>query len=238
MFRAMRRLAFPLRRWYTCGMNSFDSAPAAPTPFRHPLSGLPQLSGLATAASAPPPDDEACFALWRKYDMLPNVRQHSRLVAHIATLLARRAAEKGFAVHVPEVRASALLHDIAKTYCLRHGGSHAQLGGAWAVAETRNYALAQGVMLHVHWPWHIPEGAGICALPFFVIYADKRVRHDACVSLDDRYEDLLTRYGCTEAARAGIRSSYEQGKIIERALSAQLGWALHEDSFDCGRLVQ
>ncbi len=91
------------------------------------------------------------------------------------------------------------------------------------MAETRNYALAQGVMLHVHWPWHIPEGAGICALPFFVIYADKRVRHDACVSLDDRYEDLLTRYGCTEAARAGIRSSYEQGKIIERALSAQLG---------------
>ena len=170
--------------------------------------------------------------------MLPNVQRHSRLVAHIATALARRAAEKGFAVNVPEVRASALLHDIAKTYCLRHGGSHALLGGAWAVAETRNYALAQGVMLHVHWPWPLPEGAGICALPFFVIYADKRVRHDASVPLEERYEDLLTRYGRTEAAREGIRGSYEQGKTIERALSAQLGWALHEDSFDCGRLVQ
>ena len=106
------------------------------------------------------------------------------------------------------------------------------------MAETRNYALAQGVMLHVHWPWPLPEGAGICALPFFVIYADKRVRHDACVPLEERYEDLLTRYGRTEAAREGIRGSYEQGKTIERALSAQLGWALHEDSFDCGRLVQ
>ena len=218
-------------------MNSFDPAPGAAKPFRHPLSGLPELPGLRTAASAPSPpspDDEACFALWRKYAMLPNVQRHSRLVAHIATALARRAAEKGFAVNVPEVRASALLHDIAKTYCLRHGGSHALLGGAWAVAETRNYALAQGVMLHVHWPWPLPEGAGICALPFFVIYADKRVRHDACVPLEERYEDLLTRYGRTEA----IRGSYEQGKTIERALSAQLGWALHEDSFDCGRLVQ
>ena len=78
----------------------------------------------------------------------------------------------------------------------------------------------------------------ICALPLFVIYADKRVRHDACVPLEERYEDLLTRYGRTEAAREGIRGSYEQGKTIERALSAQLGWALHEDSFDCGRLVQ
>ena len=211
-------------------MNSFDPAPGAAKPFRHPLSGLPELPGLRTAASAPSPpspDDEACFALWRKYAMLPNVQRHSRLVAHIATALARRAAEKGFAVNVPEVRASALLHDIAKTYCLRHGGSHALLGGAWAVAETRNYTLAQGVMLHVH-----------CALPFFVIYADKRVRHDACVPLEERYEDLLTRYGRTEAAREGIRGSYEQGKTIERALSAQLGWALHEDSFDCGRLVQ
>ena len=222
-------------------MNSFDPAPGAAKPFRHPLSGLPELPGLRTAASAPSPpspDDEACFALWRKYAMLPNVQRHSRLVAHIATALARRAAEKGFAVNVPEVRASALLHDIAKTYCLRHGGSHALLGGAWAVAETRNYALAQGVMLHVHWPWPLPEGAGICALPFFVIYADKRVRHDACVPLEERYEDLLTRYGRTEAAREGNRGSYEQGKTIERALSAQLGWALHEDSFDCGRLVQ
>ena len=222
-------------------MNSFDPAPGAAKPFCHPLSGLPELPGLRTAASAPSPpspDDEACFALWRKYAMLPNVQRHSRLVAHIATALARRAVEKGFAVNVPEVRASALLHDIAKTYCLRHGGSHALLGGAWAVAETRNYTLAQGVMLHVHWPWPLPEGAGICALPFFVIYADKRVRHDACVPLEERYEDLLTRYGRTEAAREGIRCSYEQGKTIERDLSAQLGWALHEDSFDCGRLVQ
>ena len=96
-------------------MNSFDPAPGAAKPFRHPLSGLPELPGLSTAASAPP-DDEACFALWRKYVMLPNVQRHSRLVAHIATALARRAAAKGFAVNVPEVRASALLHDIAKTY--------------------------------------------------------------------------------------------------------------------------
>lgn len=206
----------------------------------HPLARLPAPAalGLGRAAPVAVPDDQTCFALWEKYAMLPNIRQHSLLVAHIATELARRAAEKGFAVHVPQVRAGALLHDIAKSYCVRHGGSHAQLGAGWVVAETRNYAVAQGVMLHVHWPWPLPEGAGICALPFFVIYADKRVRHDNCVSLAERYEDLLERYGHGEAARQGIRASYEQGKNIERALSAQLGCALHEDSFDCGRLVQ
>lgn len=170
--------------------------------------------------------------------MLPNVQQHSLLVAHIATVLARRAAKRGFSVNIAEVRASALLHDIAKTYCVRHGGSHAQLGAAWTVAETRNYAVAQGVMLHVCWPWPMPQGKDICTLPFFVIYADKRVRHDVCVPLEVRYEDLLSRYGRSEAARAGIRAAYQQGKTIESALSAQLGCSLHEDSFDCGRLVQ
>ncbi|MDO5484515.1 MAG: HDIG domain-containing protein, partial [Desulfovibrionaceae bacterium] len=128
------------------------------------------------------PNDAACFALWRKYEMLPNVERHSLLVAHIATRLASRAYALGHAIDVPEVRASALLHDIAKSYCVRHGGSHAMLGAAWMVHETGNYNLARGVMLHVHWPWEVPQGPGICTLPFFVIYADKRVRHDACVS--------------------------------------------------------
>ncbi|MDE5879666.1 MAG: HDIG domain-containing protein [Desulfovibrio sp.] len=207
----------------------------------HPFSHLPELPNLAAQAEAglpPPPEDAACFALWRKYGMLPNVERHSHMVAHIATALARRAAERGLPVSVETVRASALLHDLAKTYCLFHGGSHAQLGASWALAETRNYALARGVLLHVHWPWAVPEGPGICALPFFVIYADKRVRHDACVTLEERFEDLLARYGRDARAREGIRAAHDQALAIERALAAQLGWKLHEDTFDCRGLVQ
>ena len=207
----------------------------------HPYSQLPELPELAARAEArlpAPPDDAACFGLWRKYGMLPNVERHSRMVAQIATALATRAAGRGLPVRVDAVRASALLHDLAKTYCLLHGGSHAQLGASWVLAETRNYAIARGVLLHVHWPWAVPAGPGICALPFFVIYADKRVRHDACVTLEERFEDLIARYGRDESARAGIRAAHEQALAIERALAAQLGWDLHEDTFNCRRLVQ
>ena len=206
----------------------------------HPFSRLPELPGLAANAAAglpPPPDDAACLALWRKYAMLPTVERHSHMVAHIATELARRAADLGQPVHVGSVRAAALLHDLAKTYCLLHGGSHAQLGASWVLAETRHYDIARGVLLHVHWPWAVPHGPGICSLPFFVIYADKRVRHDACVTLEERFEDLLTRYGRDAGARDGIRAAHEQAVTIERALSAQLGWKLHEDPFDCRGLV-
>ncbi len=169
--------------------------------------------------------------------MLDNVRAHSLLVAHIATAMARRAASLGLPVSVPETRASALLHDLAKTWCLRYGGSHALLGAAWTVAETGNYRIGQGVILHVHWPWQLPDGPAICSLPFFVIYADKRVRHDKCVTLSERFEDLLVRYGHTEQARAGIRSTYGQAKEMEALLAKYLEWSLDENTFDCGRLV-
>ena len=213
-------------------MNAVGSA----TPPVSPLSALPFLPQLCGKSGAAP-GDAACFALWDKYAMLANIRRHSLLVAHIATALARKAEALGLPVRAAQGRASALLHDIAKTYCVRYGGSHAQVGAAWTVAETGNYAVAQGVMLHVWWPWSLPQGTDICALPFFVMYADKRVRHDACVTLEERYDDLLQRYGRTEEAREGIRAAYRQGKTIEDALAVLLGWSLHEDSFDSGRLV-
>lgn len=229
-------LAIPSVGWHTFPMKCSSQPDTSTAKAARPLADLPRLPGLRRSESLVP-TDTACFALWDKYDMLPNIRRHSTLVAHIATSLAARAAELGFDVNVGEVRAGGLLHDIAKTYCVRHGGSHAQVGAAWTVAETGNYSIAQGVMLHVWWPWPLPEGSAICALPFFVMYADKRVRHDSCVSLEERYDDLLGRYGHSEAAREGIYAAFNQGKNIESALTAQLGWTLNEDSFDCGRLV-
>lgn len=190
------------------------------------------------AAYPQPPDDEQCFALWDKYKMFPNIRKHSLLVAHIATALAARALEVGIETDVAATRAAGLLHDIAKTWSIEHGGSHAILGASWTVQETHHYGIAQGVILHVHWPWQLPKGAAICCLPIFIIYADKRVRHDQCVTLQQRFDDIIIRYGKTEAIRANIRQSLQQAETIEKALSNQLKCDLHEDSFDCGRLVE
>lgn len=204
--------------------------------YYNPYGEFPELA-CPTASCSGPPGDRACFALWEKYAMRPNIRRHCLQVAKIATALAQKARALGFDVCPATVRASALLHDIAKTYCIRYGGSHAQLGAAWALSETHNYEIARGVLLHVLWPWAVPDGPEICSLPFFIIYADKRVRHDAIVNLDERFSDLLTRYGKNEMSRQSINASLEQGKTIENALSSQLGWKLHEDTFDSGRLV-
>lgn len=182
---------------------------------------------IAPAPSLPPvPDEAACTGLWDRYGMLPNIRAHSRAVADLALDVAKRATALGHAVDMPALRAAALLHDLAKTYTILHGGAHAQLGAAWVREETGRPDLAQAVLFHVSWPWlHGPLAldADPLRLPLLVSYADKRVRHDEVVSLEERFDDLLDRYGDTGEHRASIRANREQAFTYERALAALVG---------------
>lgn len=174
----------------------------------------------------PAPDEAACARLWDKYGMLANIRAHSRTVARVALDVAERAVALGHAVDMPALRAAALLHDVAKTYTILHGGAHAQLGAAWVREETGRPDLAQAVLFHVCWPWSegpaAPE-ADPLRLPLLVSYADKRARHDEVVSLKERFTDLLARYGDTEEHRALILANREQAVAYERALTALVG---------------
>lgn len=180
------------------------------------------------------PDTEECRALWDKYAMPDHIRAHSRKVADVATHLARRLEDAGADIHVPSVLAAALLHDLGKFYTIRHGGSHGQIGGAWVVSETRNPHIAQGVLHHVRWPWDVDETIDPWLCAYCLIYADKRVMHDAVVTCGERYEDLLERYGHTEEARKRISRAHEQGLAIEAALSRRIRAPLHEDTFASG----
>ena len=187
---------------------------------------LPALVFAPDSPLPPVPDEAACAGLWDRYGMLPNIRAHSRAVAEVALGVAQRAAALGHAVDMPALRAAALLHDLAKTYTILHGGAHAQLGAAWVREETGRPDLAQAVLFHVSWPWaHGPLAldADPLRLPLLVSYADKRVRHDEVVSLEERFDDLLNRYGDTEERRASIRANREQAFIYERALAALVG---------------
>ncbi len=175
------------------------------------------------------PDEQACVALWDKYEMPDHIRAHSRMVAHVAVWLAERALKKGIHVNIPEVRASALLHDLAKPYTIHHGGNHGHLGGAWVLEETGNPLIAHGVLHHIHWPWEINVRQHY--LPMAVIYGDKRVQHDTLVTVKQRYEDLILRYGSTDYIINRIRISEQQGYAIEQALEKELGVELKCESF-------
>ena len=207
-----------------------------------PSGALPPLP-LYVAARAHPdkrliPREQDCFDLWDRYAMLDNIRLHSRRVADLACGVSLLARDKGIEVVPEAMLAAGLLHDLAKTYTISHGGSHAQLGAAWVMNETRNPEIARAVLFHVHWPWEDALCDDRIFMTMALEYADKRVRHDSYVSLDERFADLLVRYGVDDYARTRIRMSHEQGKRIEAGLSARLGVNLHEYTADSGRLVK
>lgn len=191
---------------------------------------LPSLS-FPVSPSWSVPDEAQCVRLWDKYGMMPHIREHCRAVASVALEILRRAEERGVVpegrgLNVPYVLASALLHDIAKTYTIRHGGSHAQLGAAWVRDETGNPALAQAVLWHVSWPWQegsLDETADPFRLPVIVAYADKRVRHAEIVSLEERFEDLMVRYGIDDGRKARIAGYLNRAKAVEKVFFDNIG---------------
>ena len=60
-------------------------------------SGLYPSLELAPDLSLSVPGRGECEALWEKYAMLANIRDHSRAVADVAMSLARRAEDMGVA---------------------------------------------------------------------------------------------------------------------------------------------
>jgi hypothetical protein len=181
------------------------------------------------------PSESQCVAWWDRFEMPEHIRAHSRKVAQVACFVAEAGQRRGLDVDVETVFASALLHDLAKIYCINHGGNHSQLGGAWAMALTGNPLLAQGVMHHVYWPFAVDTERFFT--PLAVLYADKRVSHDSIVRIEDRFGDLLSRYGKTPDIRERIHTTNRQAKDIEDALGRLLEIDLNAHDFDRGRMV-
>lgn len=182
------------------------------------------------------PGLEDCRALWRRYAMLPNIEEHSLMVARVALYLGRRLQSAGVPLCLKTLQASALLHDLAKTYTIGHGGNHTQLGAAWVVQETGQPLIAQGVLFHAFWPWEFDLEAW--PLPILVQYADKLVRHNQVVDLKARFADLMERYGKTERARESIAQMEADAQAIEHILITTYKVDPYAYSVDCGRLVQ
>lgn len=204
-------------------------------PHEHYGSPLPPPYSAAFDPSFPVPTDQECKEHWERFGMLNNVVEHSLIVADIAGFLAERAVEAGLNVDVQTVRASALLHDIAKTYCIRHGGNHSQLGGAWTMELTGNPIIASGVTHHVYWPFEMDLARFFT--PLAVIYADKRVNHSELVSIKERFADLIKRYGIPLGLQDRIKATEEQALDLEHILSDTLKVDLDGCTFDSGRLV-
>lgn len=152
-----------------------------------------------------------------EYRMLPNIRAHSLVVARIAELLALALRGRGVAIDAELTLAAALLHDIAKSFCLDNDRNHAALGRDICL-EHDLHELAPLVAQHV-----VLEADSFPEAPLsakeIVYYADKRVNHDQIVTLEERLTYIIDRYGQNDPPRkAAIRKNFERCLRIEQAI--------------------
>jgi putative nucleotidyltransferase with HDIG domain len=172
------------------------------------------------------PTVEQCFEYMEKYEMLENIRAHSIVVEKVANLIARALRDVGVDVVIKKITAGALLHDIGKTLSLKTGGDHAAKGEEICY-ENQLDEIADIVGEHVRFKSYKPDKA-ICEKEI-VYYADKRVNHDAVVSLEERLDYLLKRYGNNdENLCKRMRRNFGLCKEVERKLFADLAFGPEE----------
>jgi uncharacterized protein len=166
------------------------------------------------------PSWDQCLALMDAHGMLPNIREHSFAVMHVARILGEALTDAGFELSLPLVEIGALLHDIGKTACLGTMTNHAEYG-ADILADLGYPQVAQVVREHVHLYDDLVDARPVREAEL-VNYADKRVLHDEVVTLPDRFADLKVRYGRTPAALERIQATEIRARALEAKLFASL----------------
>ena len=159
-----------------------------------------------------------------EYAMLDNIRAHSLVVTRVAQVLLEALANStktnGSLPAGNLVAAGALLHDIAKTPCLENKCDHARQGRDICL-ELGYPEVAEVVREHVVLTEFSPKryGNGHFLAKELVYYADKRVRHDEIVSLEERLEYILEHYGNNDPKRHNlIKKNFDKCLQLETFL--------------------
>jgi len=161
------------------------------------------------------PSPAECEDLMFRYDMLPNIFNHSQQVMRVALAITDNLID-GVMVNRALVAAAALLHDITKTRSLKTKEPHDRSGGE--LLRNLGYAgIARIVEEHVILRSFSPEGR--LEEREIIYYADKRVMHESVVSLRERVQDLLCRYGVTEEIKKHILQNEFQALGVERKIA-------------------
>lgn len=162
------------------------------------------------------PDVKECLGLMRQYHMLPNIKDHSIVVARVAEVITEGLIAAGHYLSMETVIAGALLHDIGKTACLDNNDDHAAKGFEICLAHNLN-SIADIIAEHVILKTYTPEND--FAEKEIVYYADKRVNHDQVVSLKERLEYILERYGKNNETRClAIKKNYALCQDLEKRM--------------------
>jgi uncharacterized protein len=168
------------------------------------------------------PSKNDCFRLMCKTQMLENIVAHSLQVCRVGMSLVEQLKLQGIHLGAQLVQAAALLHDITKTRSFKTEENHALTGGQ-LLTELGYVEVGNLVRQHVRLDEYSfqtkPSEVGI------INYADKRVLHDRIVSLDERMEYIMDRYGKNPEIQQRIQMLRGKTKALEKNIFSHLPFA-------------
>jgi uncharacterized protein len=158
------------------------------------------------------PSPETTMEILEKYRVPPHILLHSEMVRKVALAIAACLETAGLPLDSAAVDRASLLHDLCKMDALQSGKDHA--------------LMAQEELNRLGYPFigeivgqHVRLKTLDINEAMVVNYADKRVMHDRIVSLSDRFEDLMARYGTDDARKERIRTHYQDILRVEEIIA-------------------
>lgn len=160
------------------------------------------------------PSAEECQKLMIRYCMLPNIIEHSWQVMRVAIFIIDNL-KNDVKINRELVTAAALLHDITKTKALitkeHHDISGGELLRFLGFPSVANVVEQHIFLRNLNLQGRLEESE-------IIYYADKRVLHDRIVSLQQRVEDMIARYGVSETVIQHILQNARQAARLEKKI--------------------
>lgn len=147
------------------------------------------------------PSEDECFRLIKKYEMLPNIIDHSVQVKNVSEAIYNHLIDKQN-INLELLVSSALLHDITKTKAILEKELRHDLTGGELLRSLGYEEIA--VIVENHVVFSDFDFDGPLLEKEIIYYADKRVMHDKVVNIDTRVTDLVERYGKTDKIKEMI----------------------------------
>lgn len=165
------------------------------------------------------PTQDQCYQMMVEMEMMDHIVVHSLQVSRVATFLAEHLNQHHYGIDLDLIQSAALLHDITKTRSFKTREDHALTGGEHL--NDCGYPVI-GDLIRQHVKLDKYSEAGEISEAEILNYADKRVMHDAIVSLDRRMDYILDRYGETPAHRERIKMLWQKTKELEIKIFKEL----------------
>ena len=151
--------------------------------------------------------------------MLENIVVHSLQVCRVGMCLVDHLKAQRIHLDGQLVQAAALLHDITKTRSFKTEENHA-LTGSQHLTDSGFPEVGDLVRQHVRLDdYSEPKKLAEAEI---INYADKRVLHDRIVSLDERMNYIMERYGRQPEHKQRIRLLWQKTEDLEKQIFSYL----------------